>query len=211
MNAQKIRRYLIIVILIIATGNFVYQMYLKKAPSKPAASRESFKSAPISAKPTPPSSMITFTDRTYGYSFNYPDSWTLADHSGSNALIRADITDKNLGGLQVRVQKNNQLPLSTFAGQYLENYRKEMLDHWKGDIGMIGQGVEKIGKHEGFQTAMIHNRPDNSKWFLKLFIWLKNDNAFIFQCGAQSGQIHVFEPLFDRCAGSFSIPTEIDR
>jgi hypothetical protein len=205
IDAKKIRGILIVLVVLAALYNFFYLSRQKTkqqtTPTGTAAGGE----ATETIKPVKNvKEWKIFRDESENIQLSYPSHWELIDHSSEDQLIRADLSDGKWAGLQVRVQKNVQEDLEQFAETYLEQFMSDMKNHWKGDIGVIDRGFDQIGKHRGFRALLVLNRGDGQKWLLKEFIWKKQDKTVIFQAGAQSGLIYIYEPLFDKIAGSFT-------
>lgn len=205
IDAKKIRGILIVLVVLAALYNFFYLSRQKNRQSQetpPAASSTETKKAEEPIKEV--KEWKIFRDDTEHIQLHYPSHWGINDYSGKNQLIRADLSDGSRAGLQVRVQNDVQTDLENFAQSYLEQFMTDMKKHWKGDIGVIDRGFEQIGKHRGFRALLVQTRPDGQKWFLKEFIWKQDGKVVIFQAGARSGMIHIYEPLFDKIAGSFT-------
>lgn len=209
MDANKIRRYIIVAILVVVAVHFVYVMYIQEEET-PQATPDSVQKEKKIKLPQPAiaSEWLEFIDQQKKYRIRYPDSWQMNDHTTrttGSGLIRADFSDGELAGFQVRVQSGVTQDLETFADTYITQFMQDMQDRWKGEIGEIDRAFEKMGRHEGFRAALMHKRPDGKKWFLKQFLWKRGDEVYIFQCGALSGYIHIYEPMFDKVAGSFTL------
>lgn len=206
MDANKIRRYIILAILVVVVGHFIYVMFIQKNPVPTTAPTTPEPKESVSTpQPSMASDWPEFIDQQRKFRIRYPGTWEFQDHSPADGLIRADINDGDMAGIQVRVQTGITQDLETFANIYIEQFKQDMLSHWQGELGEIDRAFEKMGRHEGFRCALMHKRPDGKKWFLKQFLWKRGDTVYIFQCGALSGYIHFYEPMFDKMAGSFTL------
>jgi hypothetical protein len=204
-TSTKIRIVLIVVVVVAAVLNFIYlsrkeDQQLIEPPIEPDTTI--VKTKPVKVKPV--KEWIWFIDKKEKYRFRFPGNWQFNDYSTGDRLIRADINDGELAGLQVRVQTNVKQDFNAFVEAYLNQFMDDMASHWKGPIDVIDQKFERIGKHEGFRAALVLKRQDGQKWFLKEFLWKRGEKVVIFQAGALSGWVHIYEPLFDKIAGSFS-------
>jgi hypothetical protein len=205
IDAKTIRGVLIVLVILAALYNFFDLSRQKKEQQiVPAAAAPAGETTEAAEPVKDVKKWYIFRDETENIQLHYPSHWEIRDHSAKDQLIRADLSDGKQAGLQVRVQKNVQTDLESFAQSYLEQFIADMKNHWKGDIGVIEQRVEQIGKHRGFRALLVLNRGDGQKWLLKEFIWKRDEKVVIFQAGARSGVIHIYEPLFDKIAGSFT-------
>jgi hypothetical protein len=205
INAKTIRGVLIVLVILAALYNFFFLSRQKTEQQREPVGATAGSETTETEEPIKDvKAWKIFRDETENIQLYYPSHWEIRDHSDKDQLIRADLSDGKRAGLQVRVQKNVQADLNDFAESYLEKFMTDMENHWKGDIGVIDRGFGQIGKHRGFRALLVLNRGDGQKWLLKEFIWKQDEKVVIFQAGARSSVIHIYEPLFDKIAGSFT-------
>jgi hypothetical protein len=138
-----------------------------------------------------------FNDAAFGYRLLCPASWTLADYSSGDGLIRADITKGKEAGLQVRVQRQVTTPLEEYAEAYVRDFRRDMEAHWGSGLEELGRVFELPGGRRGFTITFRSRRSDGRSWFLKEYLVPMGGDVLVFQCGAPEEKRSDYEPVFD--------------
>ncbi len=203
MKADKIRPILLILAAFAAMFHFYVQSRSNKERADAKAKIAQAKKQAIKTKPV--IKWAVFKDKNEDFQLKYPAHWQIEDHSDKDQLVRADISKDKTAGVQVRVQKNMKQEFKAFTASYLDHFTDDMTGHWKGTTTLISSKFEKIGTHHGFSAALVLKRGDGQKWFLKQFLWNKGDKVYILQSGAEYNKVHIYEPLFDKIAGSFKL------
>lgn len=154
------------------------------------------------AQPVENTGKRTYTDDGGSYLIEYPADWDVEDHSFKNEMIRADINRDEIVGFQIRLLENPGIPEQDYTGRYLTTFAEEMRTHWQGRVEIIS-AMKNIG--EGFhhwQGSLSLIRADDSKWFLKEYIWFNNDRILVFQSGTPWKYRELYEPILDEVAAS---------
>ncbi|MCP4218722.1 MAG: hypothetical protein GY765_29090 [bacterium] len=204
MNKNIIRGFLIVA----AVAAVIFNLYMRQKSTndnKPHARKDLTLEEPKPTRTQPIKiTWKTYMDKQEHFQMRYPEHWKLKEYDASSKLLRADFSDGDSAGVQVRVENGVSQDLQAFSKIYLAQFKKEMVKHWKGEIGIMDSKFEQMGTHDGFRVALVLKRGDGQKWFLKQYLWRKDDKAYIFQAGSLFNQIQIYEPLFDKIAGSFT-------
>lgn len=138
-----------------------------------------------------------FTDASGGYSVTCPPGWTLSDNTRANHMIRADITRGSDTGLQIRLHNLNGAGFESYARSYVDDFARDMRDHWGGSISELERRDTKLGAHRCYIVAFRASRPNGEEWFLKEYLVPHGNKVVAFQCGAKMAEREKYEPAFD--------------
>jgi hypothetical protein len=164
--------------------------------------------------PSPPAStavsadMRSFHDPAGGYRIRYPSDWKLEDHSRADHLIRADISKGTETGAQIRIEKGISLDFPTYVNRYIERFKRDMTQHWGGQISVVDRRFGDIGAHPGCQVSLISKRRDSREWLFKEYLWPHGDWVYIVQAGTELGSRDENEPSLDAIAESLELTNE---
>jgi hypothetical protein len=135
-------------------------------------------------------------DREGGYILQIPCSWNVVDHSGKNAMIRADFS-KGKMGFQVRMFRTQSTLASFYAG-YIKNFIRDMEQHWHGEAEVI----EEFRNMRFYRTEIDMQRADGKVWVLWEFLFENQGKIIVFQCGAMQKNRDAASPIFNAIADS---------
>ncbi len=146
---------------------------------------------------------ILFDDSSGGYSLLCPPGWTLSDNTSAEHMIRADLTRGPDTGLQIRLHSLRGPTFESFARRYIDDFARDMRDHWGGTVSELHRRDTKLGPHRCYIAAFQANRSDGSEWFLKEYIVQRSNKVVAFQCGTKMAEREKYEPAFDSVVESF--------
>jgi hypothetical protein len=146
-----------------------------------------------------------FADSRHGYRLSYPSDWTLADHSGTSHMIRADISRGKTAGLQIRVQARAAGSFEDRADRYARSFRDDMISHWGGSMEELDRGFLALGANRVFHVSFHARRKQGGEWLLVNYLVLHGDEAIVFQCGARFLERRSYEKLFEAVVASLDL------
>ena len=138
-----------------------------------------------------------YVDKTNNFKLKYPASWQVKGSPESKDLVKADINSPdNKAGIQVRVYKSNHKSFDEFIDWYVAQFLREMKN-----VVMLDGGYKAIGYKTGYAVRFDGSRRNG--YFLKSYIILAADVAYVFQSGAPSNEQDTYESILDAIVQSF--------
>lgn len=131
-----------------------------------------------------------------GYRVPVPEDWQLADHTGKNQLIRADITRDKNAGIQIRLQRCTTGDFNQLTASASRQYRQDMSRHWGGDCVELGSETVSPGPAVATRRFRL-DRKDGQRWYLQLSCVCLRDNLIIMQGGCLWDERDMFADVFD--------------
>jgi hypothetical protein len=123
----------------------------------------------------------TLTDPE-GYTVAVPAGWDVQEHFQEGALIRADLTNGDDMGIQIRLTDVSLSNFSTTSQILITDYADDMSSHQGGDFTEIGRDAPVAGDEA--ITARFHaSRADGQQWYLQISLVRRGILLVMFQCG----------------------------
>lgn len=136
-----------------------------------------------------------------GYSLTVPEGWTLSEHFGTGAHIRADMTGDDDMGLQVRLADVKPSSFPSTAEFMIADYAGDMAARWGGSC----EETERVDPGTGYQSVTARFRAqwqDGGDWYLQLSLISRGSMLVILQCGCRWEDRQDGQEFFDGVAGS---------
>ena len=157
---------------------------------------------PMPVQPAP-EHMLIFHDQGGGYQIQHPSNWTLDDKTSVSQMIRANISQGDTVGLQIRMYDDVKEEFDEYVDWYADHFIEDMQGHWGGEMFLVGREDRLIGKHLGCQVSYTLNRRDGGKWFFKHYLWPQARRVIVLQCGTPVELRQQNEPVLDTIAETF--------
>lgn len=138
-----------------------------------------------------------------GYSLTVPDGWTVSEHFGTGAAIRADLTGGDDMGLQVRLADVKPSGFLSTAEYMIADYAGDMTARRGGSC----DETERIDPGVGYRsvTARFRGRwQDGGDWYLQLSLVGSESMLVILQCGCPWEERQRGREIFDGVVGSIA-------
>ncbi|MEW5820528.1 MAG: hypothetical protein AB1782_10090 [Cyanobacteriota bacterium] len=149
------------------------------------------------------SQIATLEDSVNKYSLEFPSNWKLSKTPNAKDLIKATIEKDTNTGLQIRVYKNNKLEFKKFVDWYTNNYIKEMTTYHAGNINVLSKNFNKPGQQLKSVSSMDFTNGKKQRWFIKHYIWPREDIVYVIQSGCPYDKRNLIEPIINKIANSF--------
>jgi hypothetical protein len=201
---MKINIWLIIAMSIVV-AYFSFNQGVEKDPMLYKDYDQEAASSPVEPASPLSENLNRFHDKEGNYQINYPADWTLADRSGSDKMIRADLHKGNSVGVQIKIVKQGNTSFESFADAYIQRFINEMSRHWKSEMTELSRNFGWVGAHEGCRVRMKMERGDGQQWFFMKYLWPMVDGSnrvVVFQCGTLTKDQVINEPILDAVAQS---------
>ena len=145
----------------------------------------------------------TFEDKIGGYKINYPADWLIESKTDTDDMIRADIAYGQRAGFQIRKLEYTSNEFNNFLDSYLENFKEEMVSHWKGEFHNEQRSVDNRIDHNFSRTTFKFLAENGTEWLFIEFVWQKDKTVIAFQCGLEYDFMDQYLPIFDSISDSF--------
>ena len=147
----------------------------------------------------------TLKDNKNNYSIRYPNSWVAKKYPNSKDLVKGDISKGNEAGINIRIYENNQ-SFSQFIEWYVENFKKDIENHYKGSIETVKKGYVSIDGRKSYVITFDFKRKDGSRWILKEYLVPRNKKEiFVFQAGTEYEHKDENIPIIDKIISTLEI------
>ncbi|NNG01845.1 MAG: hypothetical protein HKM93_20835 [Desulfobacteraceae bacterium] len=190
-----------------------YLVFNKNIERDPMLSEDYLSESPPQANRIAPAiagNLSRFHDKAGNYRIDYPSDWTLADHSGDDKMIRADIYKGDSVGFQIRIVDQGGVSFNSFVEDYIQRFVDDMSSHWDGEMTELSRDFGWTGGYQGCSVRMLLERGDGQRWFFKEYIWPMVDGSnrvVVLQSGSIDRDRGGNETTLDAIAESFRFNT----